>query len=70
VAANRIVELTQLVEGFEMEPSKAKLQEISRELQRERSKAQKMAELLLGSEDPFMVEKTFEMMGEIEEALQ
>jgi hypothetical protein len=38
----RTAEVTQLVEGFEMEPSKADLREISRDLHREKGKSQMM----------------------------
>ncbi len=68
-AVSRMFDLAQLVEGFEVEPCKAELQEISRELQGEKSKVQEIAQLLFCSKDPLIAEKAFKVMQEIEEAL-
>ncbi len=44
---SRIAELAQLVEGFELEPSEAKLSEISKELVSSKGKAQRMGRYLM-----------------------
>jgi hypothetical protein len=59
---DRLIELTQLVEGFEVEPSKAELREIAGELQGEKVKARKIAQPFLGSKEPHFVGNVFEMM--------
>jgi hypothetical protein len=59
---------TQLVEGFEMEPSEIKLRAIAGEIQNETGRAQRTAQPLLSFRDPHTMEKAFNMMREIEEA--
>ncbi len=54
-----------LVEGFEVEPSKAELREISRELHGEKGRSQIMAQPLLRSEIPLIVDKVFGMVQEV-----
>jgi hypothetical protein len=60
----RIILLTQLVKGFEMEPNVAELREIAGEPQDEKAKAHKKPQPLLGSKDPHVPHvagKAFEM---------
>jgi hypothetical protein len=45
-----------------MEPSKTELREITWELQGEKTKAQKIAQPLLGSKDSHVTGKAFKMM--------
>jgi hypothetical protein len=47
IALSRIVELAQLVEGFKLEPSEAKLSEISKELVSSKGKAQSMGRYIM-----------------------
>ncbi len=62
VVLERMSELVQLMEGFELEPSKAEIMEISQAICNERKKAQKIAQPLLRSENSMVANKTFMTM--------
>ncbi len=69
-AMDIIIELAQLMERFEMEPSEAQLREIVRDLQGKKTKAQKIAQPILNLCDPYVVRKAFKIIKKAEEASQ
>ncbi len=62
---DRIVELVQLTEEFEIEPSKAELKENAGELQNEKANSRKMAQPLMSSRDSFSTQRACVMMREV-----
>jgi hypothetical protein len=58
-AVGRIAKIAQLLEGFNIDPSKAELRTIAGELQNENAKAQKKVQIGLSSIDLHMAEKWF-----------
>jgi hypothetical protein len=63
------VELAQLVEGNEMEPSKTNLKIISKGLRECMAKVQSLTKSYLASEDTSLAADAHELLGEVDEVI-
>jgi hypothetical protein len=66
---NTIGELAQLVEGLELEPSKAELRSISKELTSYKTRVHSLAKTLIASDDAAVAAEAHELLGEASEVM-
>jgi hypothetical protein len=60
----RVGELAQLVEGFELKPSKTELRGISKEMTSFKARVHSLAKTLITSDDPAVATVAHELLGE------
>jgi hypothetical protein len=66
---NKIVELAQLVEGFELEPSEIELRSINKELAWCKAKIHSLTRTFIASDDPAVAVDVHELLGEANEVM-